>query len=198
MTLRSTSRLALAAVLLGLTGWTFATNGWHVATERYTFASGSHVWVEGTSTVHDWSCDADRLTATLDGTASGASLTAISALTVTAPVAGMDCDNGTMDGKLRAALGSSPIRFTLTNARVGTTTTGQFLVEADGQLSIHGTTRTQRVRANGRALSGSRFQFTGEVPVAMSDFGVDPPRAMAGLLHTGDRVTVKFDVTAAR
>ena len=198
MTIRSTSRLALAAVLIGLTGWTFATDGWHVAPDRYTFASGSRVWVEGTSNVDEWSCESGPLTATLDGTASGASLTAVSALTVTTPVAGMDCGNGTMNGKLRNALGSSPIRFTVANARVRPSTSGRFIVEADGRLSIHGTTRTQRVRATGRALSGGRFQFTGEVPVTMSEFGVDPPRALFGALRTGDRVTVKFDVTAAR
>ncbi len=32
----------------------------------------------------------------------------------------------------------------------------------------------------------------------MSEFGVDPPRAMMGTLRTGDRVTVHFAVTAAR
>lgn len=191
MTLRSSLPLALAAVVLGLAGW-------HIATERYTFTTGSRIWVEGTSTVHDWSCDADQVSATLDGTASSGALSSISALTVTTPVAGMDCDNRTMNGKLRDALGTSPIRFTLTNARVGSATNGRFLVEADGRLTIHGTTRAQRVRASGRALSGGRFQFTGEVPVTMSQFGVDPPRAMAGALRTGDRVTVKFDVTAAR
>ena len=183
--------IASLALVLGLAGW-------HAASVRYTFASGSRVWVEGTSTVHDWTCEADQTTATLDATPSGGGLSAITALTVTSPVAQMDCGNRIMNGKLRDALGTSPIRFSLTRARVGTVSNGRFLVEADGQLTIQGTTRTQRVRATGRALSNGRFQFTGEVPVTMSQFGVDPPRAMAGTLRTGDQVTVKFDVTAAR
>ncbi len=183
------STLALATVL-GLVGW-------H-ALPQYTFASGSRVWVEGTSTVHDWHCDAEQVTSALEATVSNGALAGISGLTVTTPVAGLDCGNGTMNGKVREALGTSPIRFALTNARVGTVSNGRFLVEADGRLTIHGTTRAQTVRAEGRVLSNGRYQFTGEVPVTMSQFGVDPPRAMMGTLRTGDRVTVKFDVTAAR
>lgn len=190
MNARSLSTSLAVAVVLGLVGWQ--------AAPQYTFAPGSRVWVEGTSTVHDWSCDAEQIAGTLDATTSGGAMTGLSSLTVTVPVATLDCDNGTMNGKLRDALGSSPIRFVLSNARVGSPNNGRFLVEADGQLTIHGTTRTQRVRAEGRALSGGRFHFTGDVPITMSQFGVDPPRAMAGVLRTGDRVTVKFAVTAAR
>lgn len=186
-----TSLTALALIaLLGLVGWQTA--------PRFSFTSDSRVWVEGTSTVHDWSCDAEQVSSALDATVASGAITGIGGLTVTVPVSGMECGNGTMNGKLRDALGSSPIRFALTSARVGQPNNGRFLVEATGQLTINGTTRTQTVRATGRALSGGRFQFTGEVPVTMSQFGVDPPRAMMGTLRTGDRVTVKFDVTAAR
>lgn len=189
MTTRSSFTALALLALVALAGWSVL--------PRYTFTSGSRVWVEGTSTVHDWECDAP-VTSALDASLSGAAIAGISGLTVTAAPSAMECGNGTMNGKLRDALGSAPIRFTLTNARVGQPNNGRFLVEATGRLTIHGTTRTQTVRANGRVLNNGRFQFTGEVPVTMSQFGVDPPRAMAGALRTGDRVTVKFDVTAAR
>ncbi len=190
MTFRTLPALLGLTLALGLAGWQALT--------EYTFTSDSRVWVEGTSTVHDWECNAGQLSASMDATPSGNGLSAISALTVTVPVAGLDCGNGTMNGKLRSALGTSPIRFTLSRARVGTTTAGRFLVEADGQLSIHGTSRAQHIQGHGQALSNGRYRFTGEVPVTMSQFGVDPPRAMMGTLRTGDQVTVKFDVTAAR
>jgi polyisoprenoid-binding protein YceI len=190
MNIRTLSATLLIVVGLGLAGWQ--------AMERFSFASGSRIWVEGTSTVHDWSCDADQISATLDATTGDAALTGLSALTVTIPVAGMDCDNGTMNGKLRDALGTSPIRFTLSNARVASPNGGRFVVEANGQLTIHGTSRAQRVTAQGQVLGNGRYRFTGSVPVTMSQFGVDPPTAMLGTLRTGDRVTVRFDVTATR
>ena len=176
----------------------FALAGWQVASERFTFASGSRIWVEGTSTVHDWSCDAEQITAVLDGTTSDGALTGLSALTVTVPVAGLECGNGTMNGKLRAALGTAPIRFTLSAARVGLPNGGRFAVEADGRLTLHGTTRAQRVTAQGQVLGDGRYRLTGSVPVTMSQFGVDPPTAMLGTLRTGDRTTVRFDVTVTR
>ena len=64
--------------------------------------------------------------------------------------------------------------------------------------SRSGAPREPSGSAPSRALSGGRFHFTGEVPVTMSQFGVTPPRAMAGVLRTGDEVTVKFAVTVTR
>ena len=186
---------ALIAGLLLTTALALA--GWQVA-EQFTFAPGSRVWVEGTSTVHDWSCDAEQVDATLDATEADGALRAITALSVTIPVAGMDCDNGTMNEKLRDALGTAPIRFTLSSARVGSPNGDRFVVEADGRLSIHGTTRAQRVTAQGRVLGNGRYRVTGSVPVTMSQFGVDPPTALLGTLRTGDRTTVRFDVTVTR
>ena len=93
---------------------------------------------------------------------------------------------------------SSSIRFTLTSARVGNVNGGRFGVEANGQLTIHGTSRAQRVTAEGRAVGNGQYRFTGSVPVTMSQFGVDPPTALLGTLRTGDGVTVRFDMTVTR
>ena len=182
--------LSVLFVAFGLAGWT--------AVERLSFQPGSRVTVAGTSTVHDWECTASGFTGLLDGATSEAALTSLTSLTVTVPVPALDCDNGTMNGKLRDALGTSAIRFTLGSARVGAVNGSRFGIDASGQLTIHGTTRAQRIQAQGQALEGGRFRFTGSVPVTMSEFGVTPPTAMMGTLRTGDRVTVRFDVTAGR
>jgi polyisoprenoid-binding protein YceI len=181
---------ALLLAALALAGWQ--------AVERLAFQQGSRITVAGTSTVHDWACTAASVTGTLDGAATDAALTGLTALTVTVPVNALDCENGTMNGKLREALGASALRFTLGSARVGSVNGGRFGVDATGQLTIHGTTRAQRIQAQGQALGGGRFRFTGSFPVVMSEFGVSPPTAMMGALRTGDRVTVSFDVTAGR
>jgi polyisoprenoid-binding protein YceI len=185
-----TLTFSLLVAVVGLAGW--------AALERFSFERSSRVWVEGTSTVHDWTCNAEQITGALDATPAEAGLTGAGGLTVTIPVAGLDCDNGTMNGKLREALGASAIRFTASSVRAATPSGGRFAVEASGQLTIRGTTRAQRVQAQGQALGGGRYRFTGSVPVTMSQFGVTPPTAMMGTLRTGDRVTVRFDVTIGR
>jgi len=166
-----------------------------VTEDQFTFASGSRVWVEGTSTIHDWSCEAGRLNGNIAAELGNDRLTAISGVNVTIPVASLDCDNSIMNGKLRDALAAAPnISFSLSSARVESVNNGLFAIEASGRLSIAGTTRTMNFSATGRALSNGRFQITGSIPFAMSQFGVEPPIAPLGTTRTRDEVTVRFDV----
>jgi hypothetical protein len=180
----------LLIAVVGLVGW--------ASMERFSFASGSRIWVEGTSTLHAWTCNAPQINGTLDATSNETGITGITGLTVAVPVSALDCDNGTMNGKLRDALGASGIGFTLNDARVGNVNNGRFAVEANGLLTIRNTTRSYRIAAEGREVGNGQYRFTGSVPITMSDFGVRPPTALLGTIRTGDRVTVHFDVTVAR
>ncbi len=181
--------LALTIVALTAAGWSFSQ-------DQFTFASGSRVWVEGTSTLHDWSCAAGQINGNIAAEPGTGRLNAISGVTVTIPVSSMDCDNGTMNGKLRDALaGAANISFSLASAEVGSLNSGIFAIRGSGSLSIAGVTRTTNISATGRALSNGRFRITGSVPFAMSTFGVDPPTALLGTIRTRDNVTVGFDVT---
>lgn len=63
-----------------------------------------------------------------------------------------------------------------------------------GKLTIAGTTReiimdVRATRGNGNLLSG-----TGTVELLMTDFGIRPPVVMAGLLKTGNKITVGFEL----
>ncbi len=163
---------------------------------------GSKIWIEGTSTVHDWTCQVEQLAGALDAEPGQDGLGELGAARVTVPVQGIDCDNGTMDGKLRDALkaSSSPaVRYTLTRAEVGAPgADGWFTLDTTGRLSMAGATRNVAMEVRGKALGGGRFRFTGQLPLRMTDFGIDPPTALLGALKTGDQVTVHFDVTAGR
>ena len=177
---------ALLAVFL-LAGWAFL--------GPITFERGSTITIEGSSNVHGWSCDVKNFSANASGQAGGSVLTSLTALRVNVPVTGIDCDNGTMNGKLRDALGSSPISYTLTSATLGSARGNQFPIQVSGRLSIHGQTKSVSINAQAQSLGGNRFKVTGSVPVVMSQYGVSPPTAMMGTMRTRDNVTVKFDVT---
>ncbi|HEX8385845.1 MAG TPA: YceI family protein [Rubricoccaceae bacterium] len=188
MNARYTPALALTAVL--------SLVGWMAADVPLSFATGGTVTIEGTSNVHGWTCAAERFTGTGDGTPTASGLTALSALTVTVPVAQIDCGNRTMNGKLRDALLATTaptVRFVLSNATVSNRT-----MTANGQLTIAGQTRPVRITAQGQPVSGNRFRFTGTVPLLMSQYGIRPPTAMMGTMRTRDAVTIRFDVTLTR
>jgi len=174
--------------------------GWVAADEPLTFRSGT-ITITGTSNVHGWTCTTTSFTGSGNGAITAPGLSGLSALTVSVPVARIDCDNGTMNTKLRESLRASAapnIRFVLGNATVSTPRSGRFVVSTSGQLTIAGQTRPVTFTANGQAVAGGQYRFTGSVPVTMSQYGIRPPTAMMGTMRTGDRVTVAFDVTLGR
>lgn len=180
----------LALLTVGIVGW---------QTSSYTFDRDGKIWVEGTSTIHDWDCQVGQFAGTLDADVEDAGMTALGGAGLTVLVQGIDCDNGTMNGKLRDALGEAPVRYTLTSATLGgPEADGWFSTNTTGRLTIAGTTQTVQMVVKGKALDGGHFRFTGQQVLKMTDFGVDPPTAMLGTLKTGDQITVHFDVTVSR
>lgn len=191
-----TSRLSfptvavLLVLALGFAGW---------RATSFTFEDSGKIWVEGTSTVHDWDCQVGQFAGTLDADISEEGLAALSGTSVVVPVRGIDCDNGTMNNKLRDALGTAPIRYTLSSATPGAPAAeGWFTIRTTGNLTIAGTTRPAQMNVKAKAVDGGGFRFTGQYALKMTDFGVDPPTALLGTLKTGDEVTVHFDATVSR
>jgi polyisoprenoid-binding protein YceI len=193
MTSRFLPSIALLSVL--------SIAGWAATDEPLTFVRGGTITIEGTSNVHGWDCSTTQFTGTANGALAATGIDGLSALSVSVPVAQIDCDNGTMNTKLREALRASAapnIRFVLGNATVSAPRNNRFNVNSRGQLTIAGQTRPVTFTAQGQVLANNRYRFTGSVPVTMSQFGIRPPTAMMGTMRTGDRVTVRFDVTLAR
>lgn len=155
----------------------------------------SRMWIDGTSTIHDWTCSVGEVdgSITLD-----AARGEVSKAVVTVPSASIDCDNGTMNKKMSKALDirSHPaIRYTLTNADVAKDG-NKLRVEALGTLELAGAKKDVAASLVGEPGADGSFRFTGTLPVKMSDFGIAPPTAMLGTLKSGNDVTVRFEVLA--
>ena len=68
---------------------------------------------------------------------------------------------------------------------------GVFTVNTIGDLTISGVTK--RVPLNFDInVSGSSVTLTGEKSFNMTDFSIDPPKALFGTITTGDAITIKF------
>lgn len=165
-------------------------------TTPLTFSADSNIRIEGTSSLHDWTCEASPvggslMIETIDGV-----LTGIEQASAALPVSAIDCDNGTMNKKVRDALEAKAhpvIRYELKSARV-TTADGRVKVEAAGQLTLAGVQKPFALHLQGSALENGRYRFQGSAPLLMSDFGIKAPTAMLGTLKTGDAVMLHFDV----
>lgn len=161
----------------------------------------SRLWLEGTSSLHDWSCKAEALQVVLDAEAPeltdpGAAAQGVRGLTLTVPVARLACGESVMDEKLRDALkvaANPDIRFTLARLTpLPKTSAGAARVLATGDLTIAGRTRTISTVVT-LTRDGEGWRASVAVAISMAAYGVAPPTAFLGLLKTGDVVTVRVD-----
>ena len=175
---------------------------------RLTASADSKLWIEGTSSLHGWSCKATSLDVAIDMDPSYASATDVAAaarlvrsVRVRVPVDKLDCGNGKMNDIMRDALKakSSPdIGYVLGRFEVAPGSAADSArIDAGGELTIAGVTRPARMTIAVGHMPDGTVRSTATVPVLMTDFGVKPPTAFFGTLRTGNRVLVKFDVLVA-
>ena len=196
-------RYAAKAFLITLLGASLAasTGAWTRSTEQLALQPTSKLWVEGTSTVRSFSCQASEVQATVE--ASGANAVArlmsgdkaVQAVTVVVPAAKLDCGNGTMNEHLRKAIKADAvptIEFHVTSYELDKAATG-VAGTLTGTLALGGVTKTITVPATGGLADGA-LHVTGSYPLAMSDYQLKAPSLMFGRIKVRDQVTVKFDL----
>jgi len=163
-----------------------------IAAQMLALAPQSRLWIDGDSNLHPWTCQAIGPEARIE--IDGATAQIARALTLRVRVDALECGNGKMNEKLREALKSEEwpvIEYRLVQAeRLGD---GPRL-KAIGELTVAGQTRTVSFLVDVTLKSDGTAGARGNVEINMSDFGVEPPSAMLGLLKTYDRITVSFEI----
>ncbi len=161
-----------------------------------TMGTGSKVWVSGTSTVRGWRCESTQVTGTSDAATTELAQIGTARGEITIPLSTLDCRNGTMNGHMRNALKAQQnpnIRFRATQVRVTPGSAAEGTVAMTGQLTIAGQTR--EVTINGTAVrENGALRVRGTEALTMTDYGVQPPRLMAGTMRVNAPVTIGFDV----
>ena len=100
------ARLRRVGIIVGLVGTALVAMATLPA--DFPLLPESRVWVDGTSTVRSFRCDATQLSGTVDASMESFDAAqlqvAVRSVAVTIPVAGLDCRNGTMNNHMRKAL----------------------------------------------------------------------------------------------
>jgi polyisoprenoid-binding protein YceI len=167
----------------------------------FTLAPQSRLSVEGDSSMHAWSCKARAIDVSARAEASaGEAAPSLESLQVRVAVKALDCQSDVMEGKLRDALRADQfptIDYRLTSVKqLGGARPGEARLLATGELQLNGQKRTVNVLAVLTRGNDGAIEAKGAVPMKMSDFGVQPPTAMLGVLKTHDQITVRFDLRA--
>jgi hypothetical protein len=169
---------------------------------RLVLRAGSTLRLDGDSNLRRWSCRAEELIPELTLFRADPSQPPIRVeeATMRVPVARIECGIGKMNENLRDALRADAhpeITFEVTRARVHDgVSRGNVTVTAHGRLTVAGVTKELDLDVTGLDTGDGALRLTSEVRILMTDFGVEPPTAMLGLLKTRNEVTIRFDLLA--
>ncbi len=153
--------------------------------------SESSMKISGTSTLHDWESKVETFTATarMQGET-------IQSAAFKATVNSIKSGSSAMDSNTYKAMNESQfpnIEFTSGPLPY----TGPSL-PVKGSLTIAGATRKVEFKAVLAQWSEESITIKASYQLKMSDYGIEPPRAMMGAIRTGDDVTISFDITLYR
>ena len=175
---------------------------------------GSRVRIEGTSTMHDWTVEsvvihghlkieknaaADRV---LKGTPTSNPQAVKATLELEIPVRSLKSHKDGMDKKMYKALKEKKhpkIKYRLTDATIwgsedlSSTPESTILIDARGELTVGGVTRPTLMTVRVEGLDNERLKISGETFLKMKDFKIKPPKAMLGIIRTGNKIKLSFE-----
>ena len=164
---------------------------------------GSRLWIEGRSNVNRFTCGATRydLQADVYRDLTSEPLTSADvAVGATIAVDGFDCANDRMERDLGQSLSADrfpEIRFTFIAARrlpSHESSDGDQRLQVWGDLTVAGVRRGVDFVVSGSHEDLNQVRSQGSVAIRMTDYGIDPPRRLLGLVRVRDQLTVRFDL----
>lgn len=166
-------------------------------------APSGHLWIEGDSTLHKYRLDAKHFDVSFKeaGEPPAKDLETevcggrVAGMEVVVPVGALRSGEDGLDDNAQKALKETAhpnIVFRMDSYTAQPGDKGCHL-KLQGRLTIAGVERPEVVDAEvTRTAAG--LQVAGEAKLLMSDFKVEPPVLMLGVLKTDDHVVVKFEV----
>lgn len=159
--------------------------------------AASKVKVEGTSNVHDWEMTAENLQGSMKVQMTDGQLVQIDDIKFTVVAESLKSGKGGMDKNAYKAINTDKhktITYQLQKVNnLDCTSKSSCKVTTTGALTIAGTKKNVEIIFDAK-VSGDKIVLSGEKKIKMSEFNVDPPKAMFGTITTGDDLDIKFEV----
>lgn len=176
----------LITLILSLSSLTLLAQNYNVVVDK------SEVIIDGTSNVHDWESKAEQFSGTATIESEEGLITSISDLKFDVVVDGIKSGKGGMDSKTYDALNKKKypnITFVLSEV----TSINDSSLTAKGDLTISGVTKSIEMEVAYEIQPDGSILFKGTQPITMTDYDVDPPKAMFGAIKAGADVDVIFN-----
>ena len=177
-------------------------------TMSYHIMENSSLEIHGTSSVNSFDCDAEVIqevhNPSTDIQGTGFTMPGVS---IVIPVRELDCDNRRMNRDLRDALKADlhpEIRFDViriilvpgNEASADTELEPDPSITVEGHLSLAGVTRVVNLEVEGDLDESLRLHGWGSLDLKMTDFDVEPPTALFGLVKARNEITIRFHLIA--
>ena len=171
--------------------------------------TSSRLWIEGRSNINQFECQANQYFAEAsiidndDQNEIQREEQERVFLQVEIRVDGFECGKNRMNRDLQDALKSSEfpeITFIFESAEILEMPNSHdqaFELEVRGSLTVAGNTREIRFNTRAYFLETHKVRAIGNTTIKMSDFDVEPPTALMGLIKADDELTVNFDLIAS-
>ena len=120
-------------------------------------------------------------------------------LTVTGDINDKDRNeiNRRMHDEVLESDGYPEITYECSKLSASQTGEGQYWVALNGELSMHGVTRSQPISAR-VMVNGDTLQAAGDFSVRQSDYEIKPVSAAGGTVKLKDEIKLSFEITARR
>jgi hypothetical protein len=171
----------------------------------YVTLPGSKLWIEGTSTINDYTCASGQV----EGYAEIINSPDLTPGTikkdkviVSIAVRTLDCGNNTMNKDMYNAMKADAfpeIKYELVYARASARrdSSNRIILHTLGNMFIAGKEKLENIKIIIEKLSGGNFRLTGSFPVSMLDYGITPPQHLLGLIKAHEKLVVHFDLIIA-
>lgn len=195
----------IALLIILMSASNFCQNGSSLISR---FQPESKLWLEGTSTLHDFTITANNIKSSISFENSMNENNSLDEFKITylkliVPIWKLDSGNESMDENMQEALSAevnpnivfeliSPVVFSFKNVIDSIT------INATGNLTVAGTKKSVDLNITVVTQSENEFEFKGEIKLLMTDFGVEPPSMFFGTMNTGNEITVKFEMILNR
>lgn len=172
----------------------FLTTPFFVLSQNFTLDNDtSFLQVSGTSTLHDWHVQAEKQNGNI--VFSDLNELKVESLTFSVESESLKSGKSSMDKKTYKALNTDnykTISFTLSEVlSIHKKTANTFQINATGNLFITGVNKKVTLKITGTKQENLLI-LEGSHKILMTDYGIDPPKALLGTIKTGNEIEVKF------
>ncbi|MDF0709159.1 YceI family protein [Flagellimonas okinawensis] len=167
-----------------------------LAAQSYQISKGEgEVMVTGTSTLHDWEEVAEQKSGSISVDKTG-ELPTISTLKFTVEAESLKSGKGAMDKNTYKALDTKnhkQIVFNMKSVKsISPVSSNKYKVVANGDLTIAGSTKTIDLPFD-LTLDEGKVLLEGKKGLKMTDFNIEPPKALLGTITTGNEIEVHYN-----